>query len=73
MSREANRLRLAPMLPAEWSTFKLHYRFGESSYAITVERAQGQAPGLSVDGVAVAGDSIALRDEKREYQVMLRV
>ncbi|WP_374694228.1 GH36-type glycosyl hydrolase domain-containing protein [Janthinobacterium sp. J1-1] len=73
VSREANRLRLAPMLPAEWSTFKLHYRFGESSYAITVERAQGQAPGLSVDGVAVAGDSIALRDEKREYQVMLRV
>lgn len=73
VSREANRLRLAPMLPAEWSTFKLHYRYGESSYAITVEKAQGQAAGLSVDGVAVAGDTIALRDEKREYTVLLRV
>jgi len=73
VSREANQLRLAPMLPAEWSTFKLHYRFGASSYAITVEKAQGQAPGLSVDGVAVAGDTIALRDEKRVYQVLLRV
>ena len=61
------------MLPAEWSTFKLHYRFGASSYAITVEKAHGQAPGLSVDGVAVAGDTIALRDEKRVYQVLLRV
>ncbi len=73
VSREANQLRLAPMLPAEWSTFKLHYRFGASSYAITVEKAHGQAPGLSVDGVAVAGDTIALRDEKRVYQVLLRV
>ena len=73
VSREANQLRLAPMLPAEWSTFKLHYRFGASSYAITVEKAHGQAPGLSVDGVAVAGDTIALRDEKRVYQVRLRV
>ena len=73
LSREANQLRLAPMLPAEWSTFKLHYRFGASSYAITVEKAHGQAPGLSVDGVAVAGDTVALRDEKRVYQVLLRV
>ncbi len=73
VSREANRLRLTPSLPAEWSTFRLHYRFGESSYAITVEKAQGQATGLSVDGVAVAGDTIALRDEKREYTVLLRV
>nr|WP_217907286.1 glucoamylase family protein [Janthinobacterium sp. PC23-8] len=73
VSREADRLRLTPSLPAEWNTFKLHYRFGESSYAITVEKAQGQAAGLSVDGVAVAGDTIALRDEKREYTVLLRV
>ncbi|OBV37193.1 Cellobiose phosphorylase [Janthinobacterium psychrotolerans] len=73
VSREANQLRLTPTLPAEWRTFKLHYRFGESSYAITVEKAQGQATGLTVDGVAVAGDTIALRDEKREYTVLLRV
>ena len=71
LTREANMLRLLPTMPAEWDRFKLHYRFGASSYAITVEKAQGRPVGLSLDGVAQAGDSIALRDEGREYAVLL--
>ncbi|WP_368858627.1 glucoamylase family protein [Janthinobacterium sp. FW305-128] len=71
LTREANVLRLAPAMPAEWDSFKLHYRFGASIYAITVEQAQGRPAGLSLDGVAQGGNSIALRDEGREYAVLL--
>ena len=66
-------LRLLPTMPAEWDRFKLHYRFGASSYAITVEKAQGRPAGLSLDGVAQDVNSIALRDEGREYAVLLLV
>lgn len=73
VSREADRLRLAPCLPAEWDRFTLHYRFGQSSYAITVEKAGARQPGLSVDGAAVPGDAIELRDVGREVPVLLLV
>ncbi|MFZ4876193.1 GH36-type glycosyl hydrolase domain-containing protein [Janthinobacterium sp. Mn2066] len=73
LTREGNQLHIRPCMPAGWDRYKLHYRYGASSYAITIEKAQGQQTGLSLDGVAVDGDSIPLLDEGREYSVLLRI
>ncbi|WP_300752105.1 glucoamylase family protein [Janthinobacterium sp.] len=73
VTREGKQLRIKPCMPAGWDRYKLHYRYGASNYAITIEKAQGQQTGLSRDGVAVEGDSITLIDESREYAVLLRL
>jgi len=73
VTREGNQLRVKPCMPADWDSYKLHYRYGASNYAITIEKAQDQQTGLSLDGVAVEGDSITLADESREYVVLLRL
>ncbi|MBB5371733.1 cellobiose phosphorylase [Janthinobacterium sp. K2Li3] len=73
VTREGKQLRIKPCMPAGWDRYKLHYRYGASNYAITIEKAGDQQTGLSLDGVAVEGDSITLIDESREYAVLLRL
>jgi cyclic beta-1,2-glucan synthetase len=70
---EAGALTLAPLLPAGWDGFTLRYRHGASVYVITVAPADGLAAGLSVDGVAQPGQTIALIDDGREHAVALLV
>ena len=33
---EVDKLRFAPCLPAEWTSFKIHYRYRETFYHITI-------------------------------------
>ena len=35
---EVDRLRLTPRVPAEWASYKIHYRYRETFYHITVTR-----------------------------------
>ena len=41
---EADQLRVSPRLPHAWESFKLHYRYRETFYHITVKRAGGKFP-----------------------------
>ncbi len=38
---EPDKLRFAPCLPAEWQSFKLHYRYRETLFHITVLQTHG--------------------------------
>ncbi|QJE03223.1 cyclic beta 1-2 glucan synthetase [Massilia forsythiae] len=71
VERTGERLALAPQMPADWTGFKLQYRYRGSTYAIDVRR--GSAASLSVDGVAQEGASIALVDDGRRHEVVLVV
>jgi cellobiose phosphorylase len=42
---EVDRLRLTPRVPVEWESYKIHYRYRETFYHITVTRAPGPAGG----------------------------
>jgi hypothetical protein len=43
---EADRLRICPCIPADWQSYKIHYRYRETLYRITVRRAgAGSGPG----------------------------
>jgi cellobiose phosphorylase len=68
---EVDKLHIAPCLPAHWPGFKLHYRYRETVYHITVE--QHGSAGLTVDGVALEGLVIPLLDDHREHAVAVRV
>jgi len=74
VERTADKLSLSPRLPAAWDDFTLHYRFGAATYVIRVARAgQGEAAGLTVDGVPHPGNAIALLDTGATHEVTLRV
>jgi cellobiose phosphorylase len=73
---EGDSLRLAPRMPAAWTTFKVHYRYRQTVYHITITRAAGASTGethLALDGLGISGTTIPLRDDRREHTVEMYV
>ncbi|MBI5102415.1 MAG: cyclic beta 1-2 glucan synthetase [Nitrospirae bacterium] len=74
---ETDRLHIAPCLPAGWGSFRIHYRYRETVYHITVvQTGDGSAEGVTVDGVeqsGMAGMAISLVDDRQEHTVELRI
>jgi cellobiose phosphorylase len=71
ITREAERLLLAPQLPADWPGFQLRYRYRETFYTIDVRA--GSEASLLVDGQAREGCVLDLVDDLREHAVVLTV
>jgi cellobiose phosphorylase len=73
---EGERLRITPLLPGAWTGFKIHYRYRQTVYHITVTRNAAELAGassLSVDGVEMPEGTIPLVDDNREHAVELKV
>ena len=72
---EVDRLRFAPCLPADWKAFKVHYRYRETVYHITVlQTAAGDGERrVTVDGVEQHDQAIPLVDDRREHMVEVSV
>jgi cellobiose phosphorylase len=73
---EGDRLRITPRFPNEWTTYKIHYRYRQTLFHITITRLAADspdAPGLSLDGSVLAEDTIPLADDRREHFVDVRV
>ena len=76
---EMDRLHFAPCLPAEWKEFKLHYRYRETYYHITMRRPETEsdeeidASSVTIDGVTQDGTFIVLVDDRREHRVEVQV
>ncbi len=72
---EGGRLRFEPCFPAEWTEFKLRYRFRDTLYRITVSRARSEEDetGVTVDGVRHPDGTIPLVDDRREHHVEVRM
>jgi cyclic beta-1,2-glucan synthetase len=75
LRREGCQLRLEPCIPANWSDFKVHYRYGETVYHICVLR---NSPGMGelsvhVDGAIRPDRVIPLLDDAREHLVEVRL
>ncbi len=69
---EVDTLRFAPLVPADWDSYKLHYRYRESIHHITFKRGRGGPPGVRrviKDGVEQPGCSLRLADDGREHDV----
>jgi cyclic beta-1,2-glucan synthetase len=73
---EGAQLRLAPRLPKAWSTYKIHYRFRQTVYHITISRFvdPSDAPShLSLDGNELVGNRVPLVDDRQEHTVEMKV
>ena len=73
---EGDCLRLAPRLPRTWTTFKIHYRYRQTVFHITITRLatdSADASLLSLDGGELSGQTIPLRDDRHEHVVEMKV
>jgi cellobiose phosphorylase len=77
LTLKVDRLRLAPCIPDSWTSYKVHYRYRETTYHFTVRRV-GAKPGLvqrvTVDGAEIEGTGephcvIPVVDDRREHNV----
>jgi len=66
----------SPPHAAAWTTFKVHYRYRQTVYHITITRLAPDSPDgllLALDGQELAGDLIPLRDDRNEHAVEFRI
>ena len=71
--KRGTRLTIAPTAPPSWPVYSMTYRFGGSQYHIEVRNPDALSTGrmqLTVDGVAIEGDSVTLVDDGRDRQVV---
>jgi cyclic beta-1,2-glucan glucanotransferase len=70
---EADTLYLTPCFPAEWSSFKVHYRFRETVYHITLKQSvdRDRESDGALDGDSHPGKSIRLVNDLQEHFVEL--
>jgi cellobiose phosphorylase len=71
---EANKLHFNPRIPPTWSSFKVHYRYRETVYHITILRLQDQGTESRVvlDGVVQAETYLSLIDDRKDHHAELR-
>jgi cyclic beta-1,2-glucan synthetase len=71
---ETDKLFVEPCLPAEWVAFKVHYRYRETIYHITVRQTRDNSRAcVFVDGIEQSDMSISLVDDRLGHTVEVRV
>jgi cyclic beta-1,2-glucan synthetase len=65
---EVDKLSFFPCLPDKWRSFKLHYRYRDTFYHITIKNNGGrEATRVTLDGVDQLDKTIHLVDDRREH------
>jgi cellobiose phosphorylase len=73
---EGEQLRVTPRIPKNWTSYKIHYRYRQTVYHITITQAAADTAGrnkLVLDGQELAGETIPLVDDRREHMVEMTV
>jgi cellobiose phosphorylase len=71
-----DQLRLTPRLPQKWTTCKIHYRYRQTLYHITIIQLAAKSPGANqivLDGKELAVETLPLVDDRREHSVELKI
>jgi cyclic beta-1,2-glucan synthetase len=71
-NKRGEALSINPCIPSSWKRFSIRYRYGSTSYAITVTNPEGLQRGetrLSLDGKAIEG-TLPLVDDGQSHQVI---
>jgi cellobiose phosphorylase len=68
---EVDKLHFAPHVPATWPSYKIHYRYRETFYHITIRNGGSgmTVERLTVDGAEQTERVLALNDDRRDHTV----
>jgi cyclic beta-1,2-glucan synthetase len=71
---DVDKLKFFPCLRDDWPSFKLHYRYRDTFYHVTVKNNGGrEATRVTVDGVDQIDKSIHLVDDRREHSAEVEI
>ena len=73
---EGNQLRLDPRLPDAWDSYKIHYRYRQTVYHITISRfpdVTAESNLLTLDGKELPGVLLPLHDDHQEHHAELKL
>jgi cellobiose phosphorylase len=72
---EVDKLSFAPCLPADWDGFKMHYRYRETVYHITVIQTHtgNNEMSIAADGVEQHDKAVLLMDDHQDHLVEVRI
>src|SRR5665213_760967 len=74
LQQEGNKLNFVPCIPAEWESFKVHYRYKKTLYHIAVIQEKGAAEmTIKVDGMVQQDKMITLTDDGIEHTVEITI
>jgi cellobiose phosphorylase len=74
-TKRGDSLELHPCVPAAWPEYRIDYRFGRSTYSITVQqpgKLQADRSEVILDGIALDGTAIPLQDDGKSHEVLVR-
>jgi cellobiose phosphorylase len=74
LNLEGNRLRLNPRLPKRWTSCKIHYRYRQTPYHITISRLPDGSPDPGrtyLDGEELAEKTVPLEDDLHEHSIQM--
>jgi cyclic beta-1,2-glucan glucanotransferase len=72
---DVDKLYFKPLLPSTWNTFKVHYRFRETIYHITLSRTSNgnTETAVTVDDVVQHDTYIPLVDDHKEHRAEIEI
>ncbi|MHB1403495.1 MAG: GH36-type glycosyl hydrolase domain-containing protein [Thiobacillus sp.] len=76
LNLEVDHLRIAPCVPADWDSYKIHYRYRETVYHIAIMRvseASAQGVQVTMDGIERPDNLIPLLDDRQDHAVEVRI
>ena len=74
-TKRGDTISLDPRTPAHWDEFAITYRYGRSTYEISVERPDAARRGnqeVTLDGRALEAETIPLVDDGATHRVVVR-
>ena len=71
LNLEVDKLRFSPLMPAKWPSYKIHYRYRETVYHITVHNggAGKTVARLETDGVEQPDHMVSMVDDRNPHTV----
>jgi cyclic beta-1,2-glucan synthetase len=72
---EIDRLIFTPCVPPEWKTYKVHYRYRETFYHVTINNPGGfsQVVRVTLDGTLLNGTAIPMVDDRKQHNVEIEL
>lgn len=72
---EVDKLRISPKIPSHWKHFKIHYRYRETFYHISIHNhgVSGNPISLTLDGNLLTEDFVTLIDDRQNHEVNLEI
>lgn len=73
LRRRGNELTVRPLLPKDWTSFDLQYRFGATSYEIACHAGQSAVSSTALDGAEVPDGTFTLIDDGESHSIVVTV